>query len=63
MIRAAKDPIGCDLQKLSEEVAEMRMELSVHIGELRCLIAELQDLQNRFHKELALLPERPQRCN
>jgi len=63
MSRAAKDPVGCDIQKLSEEVAEMRIELSAHICELRCLLAELQELQDRFNKELALLPEHPQRFN
>ena len=62
-MRVPKDIVGSDLQKLSEEVAEMRIELSAHIGELRCLIAELQELQDRFNRELALLPHRPQKWN
>ena len=62
-MRVPKDPVASDLQKLSEEVAEMRIELSAHIGELRCLIAELQELQERFNRELALLPEHPHRFN
>ena len=63
MRRAPKNSIECDFQKLSEEVAEMRIELSAHIGELRCLIAELQELQEKFNEELALLPEHPDRFN
>jgi hypothetical protein len=58
MGRMPKDSVGFDLRKLSEEVADMRRELRAYIGEMRCLIAELQELQHRFNAEIAF-PQRP----